>query len=157
MGGVAFLNTLCGEVTSRPRPGWPTTDYKTVDRKLEEATLVVITYFDGSKVIVGDGKWIEELKHLLAEAGGKPTSYCFCISYPTVTFLTKDGPIATMELPHGNKLRFHGDFFSGDFEIDPKIAMAIAALAVGQRANAMPLTKKAPVKLDPPRIEINRP
>ena len=131
-------------VQAAPRPGWPTTDYKTVLARLNQTTFVVITYFDRSKAIVADSQWLERLKQLLAAADGKPASYCFCINYPQIELLNQAGPIASMEVPHGNKLRFSGETFSGDFDVDPKIAKAIGALAMEQRTNATEVSKAKP-------------
>lgn len=144
---VLFLPAgLRAGVQAIPRPGWPTADYKTVLASLNQTTFAVIYYYDGSKVIVADSQWLERLKQLLAAADGKPASYCFCINYPQIELLTKAGPFATMEVPHGNKLRFFGREFSGDFGVDPKIAKAILDLAMEQRTNAVPGVGKAKPK-----------
>ena len=157
LGGLVFPGDVLAGVQAVSRAGRPTTDYKTVLVGLNQTTFAVITYYDGSKAIVADSQWLERLKQLLAATDGEPASYCFCINYPQIELLNQAGRIASMEVPHGNKLRFFGKEFSGDFEVDPKIAKAIVVLAMDQRANAEPLVRKAPSKPEPPpRIEIKK-
>lgn len=120
-----------------PPPGRPTADYATILTRLNQTEFVVITYSEDSKAIVADHEWLARLKQLFTAADGKPSSYCFCINYPQIELLTKDGPFATLEVPHGQKLRFFGKEFSGDFVVNPKIAKAIDDLAMEQRVNAV--------------------
>jgi hypothetical protein len=149
LGILIFPAVLGAGVQSVPPPGRPTADYATILTRLNETEFVVITYSEDSKAIVADRQWLERLKQLFTAADGKPSSYCFCINYPQIELLTKAGPIATLEVPHGTKLRFFGEEFSGDFMVSPKIAKAIDALAMEQLVNAVTKPnkkKKAPGK-----------
>lgn len=156
LGSVLFPTALLAGMQSTPAlPGRPTKDYKTIVNDLNQVTFVVITYYDGSAAIVADDQWLEPFKRLLATAEGKPANYCFCINYPQITLLTRDQKLATLETAHGSKLRFSGPLFSGDFQVDEKTVKAIDTLAMSQRANAKPPSRKATAKPEPPqRIEI---
>ena len=132
-------------------PGWPTTDYQTIAADLSQVTFVAIDYGNGTTAIVADPVWLEKFKPLLANANGKPANRCFCINHPQITLLTKDRKLATLEVPHGEKLRFRSESYSGDFQVDPKTAKAIVVLAMSQRANAFTKKSKIPAKPEPPR------
>ncbi|HVZ66609.1 MAG TPA: hypothetical protein VG936_18740 [Lacunisphaera sp.] len=148
---------LSARVEAKPKAPAPTTDYRMIVAAAEPVTFVVITYFNGAKAITADEKVIAEFKRLIATADGRPASYCFCLNYPEVTFLTKDGPLFTVEVPHGKKLRFYGSGISGDFEVDPNLARAFVKLAMTQQADAIKGRKELPAldlpKPPPPVIE----
>ena len=122
---VAGTTRAGSPVAPPPSLDMPTKDYAAIVQDLSAAQFVVITYYDGTKSMVSKPEWLEPLKKLLAAADGQPDSYCFCRNYPTVTFVGKDRPLATMEVPHGEKLRVSGDRYSGDFTVDPKIARLV--------------------------------
>lgn len=148
--------TALADVPAPPRPpGWPTTDYKTIVADLDQTTFVVVDYGNGTKAIVSDQVWLAEFKRLLAGATGKPANLCFCVNHPQIAFLTKGRQLATLELPHGEKLRFAGPSYSGDFEVDKKVVRAIAELAMSQHANALPKNPSVPTKPElPKKIEL---
>ncbi|HVT74193.1 MAG TPA: hypothetical protein VHD61_13740 [Lacunisphaera sp.] len=144
---------LFAVVEVAPKPGAAPTDYRKVAAMVEPATFVVITYWEGKKepkAIVADEKVVAGFKRLIATADGRPASYCFCINYPQVTFLTKDGPLVTVEAAHGKKLRFVGGGHVFDFEVDPELARAFDKLAMAQRAGAINGLKDLP-PLDLPK------
>jgi hypothetical protein len=134
---LLFPGALFAGVEAVPKPARGQTDYKTTAAVVEPATFVAITYYGGAIAIVADEKVVAEFKRLIATAGGRPASYCFCINYPQVTFLTKEGPLFTVEAPHGKKLRFYGKGYFGDFEVDPSLAQAFDKLAMAQQADAI--------------------
>ena len=119
--------------------GWPTTDYRSIVRDLDRATGVAVKYLDGSTTLVTDPEWISLLKGMMASVDGVPDKVCLCENYPQVTFLNKDGPLATMEVTHGTKLRFSGAHYSGDYVIDPKIAKLIIELLMTPQAQGFKL------------------
>lgn len=138
-------------VTVAPKaPGSATTDFKTIVRSLDQVTLAVVTFADGSAAVVADEKWLGELKRLIASADGHAASYCFCLNYPAVALLNKDREIATLEVAHSQKLRFGGQLFSGDFQVEEKTARAIVILTMAQRSNAVPSRANLARELRPP-------
>ncbi len=96
---VASTTRAGSPVAPPPSLDGPTKDYAAIVQDLSAAQFVVITYYDGTKSMVSNPEWLEPLKKLLAAADGQPDSYCFCRNYPTVTFVGKDRPLATMEVP----------------------------------------------------------
>lgn len=135
--------------------GWPTIEFKAVLKEIDEASFVAITYYDGSKVFVTDKEWIGRLKELLGKAAGMPAQYCFCINYPQVAFANNDRIITSMEVPHGQRLRFSSAQYTGDFTTDGKIAKQVSEMLTAQRKAAISHRKPLPGPLPPAKIQIN--
>lgn len=131
---------LAGIQVASP-PDRPKADYRTTANTTEPATLLVITYFGGAKAFVADEKVVAEFKRLIASADGHRASYCFCVNYPQVAFLTKDGPLVTVQVAHGRKFRFSGTGCSGDFEVEPQLAGKFVKLAMAQQPDAIKKSK----------------
>jgi hypothetical protein len=141
-----LLPVVRANVPERPKPpGWPNAAYADIVRKLEAATFVVIDFGDGTKTMVADADWLRRLRALLAAAPAKPDNYCFCINYPQVTFADKSGPLARMEVPHGNKVRLFVGDLNGDFVVGDKLGRELIDLFRARRADAIPYGKRRPL------------
>ena len=60
-------------------------------RNLDDLTLAVVKYYDGTKALVADKEWIKQLKQLLLSAKQpKQFPLCLCINYPQIELITGD-------------------------------------------------------------------
>lgn len=162
---ILFLAVTCAatapaSIEEKPkRPGWPDADYPAFVASLEKATLVVFDYGDGRKAFVTESKWIEAFRSVLASSPGKADAYCFCISYPLMEFIAEGKTvISTIELTHGNKVRFAANSQSGDFILPAqdyqalvKLMRAVQPEAVGKPAKPAPEKPKVDLEAAKPR------
>lgn len=144
---------LAGTSAAQPAPGWPTTNLKTILRDVDAATFAVIRYLDKTEAIVADAVWLNQLKRTLNAADSQPDKLCFCVNYPNITFANKDGVIASLEVPHDNKLRFGSDRYSGDFLVGEKIGRQVIKMLESQHEHAVSRSK--PKVTAPPKIDID--
>lgn len=121
-------------------PG-PNLDYAMLVKDIDQATFAVIYYYDGTKTVVSDPEWMGMVKRLIDGADGKPDSTCFCINFPQVVFANKEGKIASLEVPHGNKLRFGGNLYAGDYYVGEKIGALMTELLLSQHDRGSKIEK----------------
>lgn len=123
LGLMLTVPSLAAETTGKAPPlaGAPSTDYATIVQELAATKFAIIDYGRGDRVLMSDPEWLGPLMKLIAGADGQADTYCFCSNWPRITFVGKDGSIAVMEIPHGEKFRFGGNRFQGDFLVGKTI------------------------------------
>lgn len=135
--------------------GRPTASAADIVKSLQPATLAVVTFHDDTEVVITDKAWLDQLKRTLADASYQPDAYCFCVNYPQITLMAGDQLLTTLQVPHGEKFRFSGKQFSGDFRVGSTAAKAVIDLAMSQRAKAGPASHAVPKKQPPPtKVEL---
>lgn len=149
-----WLTVACLGGVNAPS-GHPTANAADIVKSLQQATLAIVTFHDDTEVIITDKAWLDQLKHTLADASYQSDAYCFCVNYPQITLMAGDELLTTLQVPHGEKFRFSGKPFSGDFRVGSTAAKAVIDLAMSQRAKAGPATHAVPKKPAPPtKVEL---